>query len=68
VGAAVPALNAIDSHRVNQELRFAIPVGDSGLLKVGAKHQWDETAPRRDWRTGMQVFLGLEVKPGVGKK
>jgi hypothetical protein len=69
-GAAVPALGPLGNRRVNQEVRLAIPVGDAGLLKVGAKHQWDDAAAAavRSWRDGMQVFLGLEVKPPASRK
>jgi hypothetical protein len=67
-GEAVPALGTVGNQRINQDLRLAIPVGDSGVLKLGAKHQWDDGGAARSWKDGMQVYLGLEVKPGVGRK
>ncbi len=67
-GSALPALGPLGSNAVKQELRLAIPVGDGGVLRLGAKHQWDDTGTARTWRDGLGLFLGLEVKPGAVRK
>jgi hypothetical protein len=64
-GAAVPALSPAERDRINQDLRVAFPLGDAGQFRVGAKHQWENSSTPRDWKEGMQLYLGVELKPPV---
>jgi hypothetical protein len=61
-GAAMPALNPAARDRVTNDVRLAVPLGDAGQFKVGARHQWDNAPTARPWGEGMQLYLGLELK------
>jgi hypothetical protein len=61
-GTALPSLTPLQQDMVNSDVRLAFPVGGSGKLKLGAKHQWtgllDQKTP---WTDSMQLYLGLEL-------
>jgi hypothetical protein len=59
-GVAVPALSPLDKNALNQDVRLAFPVGNTGKFKVGAKHRWEMVPEPRPWSEGMQLYLGLE--------
>jgi hypothetical protein len=62
-GAAMPALDPLDHNRVQQDVHFALPLGQGGDLQLGAKHQWEGvTGPPRPWTDGMQLYLGVGLK------
>jgi hypothetical protein len=63
-GAAMPALDPLDHSRLQQDFRFALPLGRAGDLRLGAKHQWEEQpgATRTSWSDGMQLYLGIGLK------
>jgi hypothetical protein len=70
-GSAVPALTPQDRDKINQDLGLAIPVGDSGRFRLGAKHQWESTTTttaKSSWLDGMQLYLGFELGQGVLKQ
>jgi hypothetical protein len=71
-GSAVPALSPQDRDKINQDLGLAIPVGDAGRFRLGAKHQWENTATttpaKSSWLDGMQLYLGFELGQGVTKQ
>jgi hypothetical protein len=61
-GYAVPALLSTPTDRLNQDLRLAFPLGDSGSLKLGAKHNLEypaEVAPI--WINQMELYVGLSL-------
>jgi hypothetical protein len=58
-GTAQPALDPLERNRVQQDLRFAIPLGADGHLHLGAKHQWDDATVVHSWADGMQLYLGI---------
>ncbi len=61
-GTALPSLTPLQQDMVNSDVRLAFPVGSTGKLKLGAKHQWtgllDQKTP---WTDSMQLYLGLEL-------
>ena len=62
-GAAMPAMDPLDRNRVQQDFRFAVPLGRAGDLRLGAKHQWEEQpGAARPWTDGMQLYLGIGLK------
>jgi hypothetical protein len=69
-GSAVPALTPQERDKINQDLGLAIPVGDSGRFRLGAKHQWENTTTtaKSSWMDGMQLYLGFELGQGVLKQ
>jgi hypothetical protein len=70
-GSAVPALTPQERDKINQDLGLAIPVGDAGRVRLGAKHQWENTpttTARSSWLDGMQLYLGFELGQGVAKQ
>lgn len=58
---ALPALTDDEHDRVDQDVRLAFPVGDSGQLRVGAKHSWENAGVPRPWANGMELYLGLAL-------
>src|SRR5262249_48340881 len=67
-GAAYPALNTGDHHRISQDVRLALPIGDAALLRLGAKHQWEDSLTPKPWQAGMQLYVGFEMKLGGTKQ
>jgi hypothetical protein len=67
-GSAVPALSPLERDRINQDLGLALPVGDTGTLRLGAKHQWESTPTPKPWRDGMQLYVGFELGGGTKKQ
>ncbi len=61
-GTATPALDPLERNRVQQDLRFAIPLGEAGQIRLGAKHQWEDLTVARPWLDGMQLYLGVGLK------
>jgi hypothetical protein len=62
-GQAMPALDPLDRNRIQQDFRFAVPLGNGSDLRLGAKHQWDDSpGPPRPWTDSMQLYLGLGLK------
>jgi hypothetical protein len=72
LGSAVPAMTPAERDRINQDLGLALPVGDLGKLRLGAKHQWESTttttATRSSWLDGMQLYVGFELGGGSSKQ
>jgi hypothetical protein len=58
-GTAVPALSPIDHHRLDQDVRLALPLGRTGNFRLGAKCHWEEAAPPRPLLDTMELYLGL---------
>lgn len=60
-GTATPGLTPLERDRLQQDLRFAFPVGSSGKLRLGAKHRWENAADQKPAPDSMQLYLGLEL-------
>jgi hypothetical protein len=60
-GTACPALNPTERDWFNQDVRLAIPVGQNGKFRVGARHHWENYAEPHPLSEGMQLYLGLEL-------
>jgi hypothetical protein len=61
-GTAIPALNPTEHDRLRQDLRFALPLGKTGRIQLGAKHNWENLAVPKPLTDGMEVYLGFSVK------
>src|SRR5262249_7768924 len=61
-GPAAPALDPREHNRLNQDVRFAIPLGKAGQIRLGAKHSWEEQPVPKPWTDGMQLYLGVGLK------
>ncbi len=61
-GAATPALDPLEHNRLDQDVRLAIPLGNGGHFRVGAKHSWEAQPTTRPWTDGMQLYLGVGLK------
>jgi hypothetical protein len=61
-GAATPAFDPLEKHRLNQDVRVAIPIGAAGHLRLGARHEWQDLPVARPWTDGMQLYLGVGLK------
>src|SRR5262245_26398509 len=60
LGAAQPAVTAVDRSQVNSDLALFVPVS-GGTLKLGAKHKWLEgKAETRTVYNVMPQYLGFE--------
>jgi hypothetical protein len=59
--SALPALTPQVQDQLNQDLRLAFPVGNTGKFRVGARHKWANTPTPSPWSDGMQLYLGLEL-------
>jgi hypothetical protein len=57
---AVPAATSADRNTINQDVKFALPIG-SGQFHVGAKYKW-EAASATPWMDRMQVYMGVQNK------
>jgi hypothetical protein len=60
-GTALPALSPLDQDQLSQDLRLALPLGNSGKLRLGARHHWAASPDPRPWSDGMQLYVGLEL-------
>jgi hypothetical protein len=59
---ALPALTPQAQDQLNQDLHLALPVGDAGKFKVGARHKWTSTTTNtQPWTDAVQLYLGLEL-------
>jgi hypothetical protein len=61
-GAATPALSPLERNRVNQDLRFAVPLGEGGHFHLGAKHKWEDTATPRPQADSMELYIGVGLR------
>lgn len=61
-GTASPALASVDRDRLNQDLRLAMPLGNGGKVRLGARHQTVlSPADTRPLSLEMQLYLGVEL-------
>jgi hypothetical protein len=62
-GTAVPGVGTATPNKFTQDVHLAVPVGDGGTLKLGAKRDWQDApgAASRSWADGGQLYLGFEV-------
>lgn len=59
---AVPALSPLEHDLITQDLGLALPVGDVGKLRLGAKHQWENVqTTRSSWMDNTQLYVGFEL-------
>ncbi|HJT77118.1 MAG TPA: hypothetical protein VJ739_07950 [Gemmataceae bacterium] len=58
---AVPALSPLEHDHITQDLGLALPLGDVGKLRLGAKHQWENVQTTRPWVDNMQLYVGFEL-------
>ncbi len=67
---AVPALTPLEHDKVTQDLGLALPVGDGGKLRLGAKHQWEASTQttKGTWMDGMELYVGFELLQQVRKQ
>jgi len=61
VGLARPALVPTE-RRINHDVRFAFPLGGSGQLQVGARHQWENVPVPKPLVESGQLYFGLELR------
>jgi hypothetical protein len=61
-GTALPALGPLERNRVNHDLRFALPLGETGHFHFGAKHKWEDTPAPRPLTDGMEVYIGVGLR------
>jgi hypothetical protein len=47
---------------LNQDLRLAVPLSNSGQVHVGAKYRWEETTVQTPWIERTKLYFGLEWK------
>lgn len=61
-GTATPALTPTDHDQLNQDLRLALPIGPTGKVRLGARHQTvlSPTDPR-PFSLETQLYLGVEL-------
>jgi hypothetical protein len=59
-GTASPALTPVDHDRINQDLGLALPLGTGGKLRLGARHQWENSLTPKPTADSMQLYLGFE--------
>jgi hypothetical protein len=60
-GTAAPALTPLDRDRLVQEMRLALPVGDGGKIKIGARRTWESSDTSRAGPSAAELYLGLEL-------
>jgi hypothetical protein len=58
---AAPALSVADRDRLKQDLRIAFPLGATGKLKLGAKHNL-EVVPSAKPFTETEIYIGIDLK------
>jgi hypothetical protein len=63
-GSVSPALSPLDRNSIKHDVRLAVPVGDNGQFRFGAKQTWQATGTdtSRPWSTETEVYFGLELK------
>jgi hypothetical protein len=61
-GSATPALAATEREQLTQDVRFELPVGSAGRVRLGAKRSWENVAGARPWIDHSQLYVGLEMK------
>ena len=61
-GTAIPNLTPLGHDRIQQDVRLAVPLGDAGKFRLGAKHQLELTDQPHSWTDGTQLYLGVELK------
>jgi hypothetical protein len=61
-GTATPALGLTERERLKQDLGLAIPLGEAGQFRLGAKHSWENTPAVKPWTEGMQLYIGVDLK------
>jgi hypothetical protein len=59
LGAASPAFDPLERHRLRQDVRFAVPVGGAGYLRLGARHLWQDVSVPRPLAESMQLYFGV---------
>ena len=59
-GSAVPAFLPADRDRINQDVRFALPLTRGGEFHLGANYTWE--GYRSAWTERSQIYVGLEFK------
>jgi hypothetical protein len=47
---------------LNQDLRLAVPLSNSGQMHVGAKYRWEDTTVPTPWIERTKLYFGLEWK------
>ena len=62
--ALPPALSPVerDTLKVNQDVRLAFPLSNSGQFQIGAKYRWEDTTSQTPWFERMKIYFGLEFK------
>jgi hypothetical protein len=58
---AIPALTPQDRDKINQDVRLAFPVGETGKLQMGARHHWENTQDSRPLPDSLQIYLGFQL-------
>src|SRR5262249_3977895 len=61
-GSATPALNQTEHARLDHDVRVALPFGDAGEVRLGAKHSWENVPAQKPMPDSGQVYFGLELK------
>jgi len=60
-GQAIPALTPADRDTLSQDIRLAVPLGDAGKFRVGARRKWESAAGQGTWSDTSELYLGLEL-------
>ncbi len=60
-GSATPTLTTTDIARLNQDVRFALPLGSSGQFRLGAKHDLQSFRTPLPWTARMELYVGVTL-------
>jgi hypothetical protein len=61
-GSATPALSPAEHDRLDHDVRFVLPLGGAGEVRLGARHSWENVPTTKPVLETGQVYFGLEVK------
>jgi hypothetical protein len=62
IGTALPARTIAEHDQVKQDLRVALPLGDTGSIHVGARYRWENTLTPTPWMDRAELYLGVTLK------
>jgi hypothetical protein len=67
-GSAISGYLPNDSNQINQDIRFAYPLGKQGEFYIGATQKWSAlingngTSTGNPWNLSSQLYFGVELK------
>jgi hypothetical protein len=60
-GSAVPAMSALESNRISQDIRLLLPLGNNSQFRLGAKRNWSDQPALRAAPDANQVYFGIGI-------